>query len=112
MLDNDNLVVDHIDGNPANNLLSNLRVVSVRTNLQNSSMFRSNTSGVTGVSYNASNDCWEASVRGIDGRRIRKNFSCSKYGDSLAKELAVQFRKEGIEHLNKNGMNYTERHGI
>ena len=107
----ENLVIDHIDGNPSNNILNNLRVVDRRTNSQNCSISVNNTSGITGVSYNTHNEYWEANVVDVDGKRIRKVYSCSKYGDSLAKELAINFRQNTIERLNKNGMNYTERHG-
>lgn len=111
ILINDDLVVDHIDGNPSNNLLNNLRVVTNRVNSQNCSMSVNNTSGVTGVSYNVHNEYWEANILGINGERIRRAYSCSKYGNVIAKQLAIKFRQDTLDYLNNNGMNYTERHG-
>jgi hypothetical protein len=111
MLNTEDLVVDHVDGDPSNNLLSNLRVVSKRTNSQNCSISKRNSSGTTGVTYNKHNDYWQAVILNFDGERITKAYSCSKYGAIEAKDLAIKFRQDTIEHLNKNGMNYTERHG-
>lgn len=42
-------LVDHIDGDPSNNLLSNLRVVEPQGNARNSRKPKSNTSGCKGV---------------------------------------------------------------
>lgn len=55
----DGLVIDHIDRDISNNALSNLRMVTTRTNSCNIS---TNTSGYPGVSY-ATRDCkWTAYI--------------------------------------------------
>jgi hypothetical protein len=110
LLQDTEMVVDHIDGNPSNNILSNLRVVDHKTNLQNCSISQNNKSGITGVHYNSYLDCWVGSSL-ENGSKIRKSYSCKKYGDTLAKELAIKFRNDTIKLLNSKGMNYTERHG-
>ncbi len=110
LLEDKDMIVDHLDGNPSNNILSNLRVVDHRTNLQNCSMSLNNKSGITGVHYNSHLDCWVGSAL-ENGKKIRKSYSCSKYGNELAKELAVKFRNDIIAILNEKGMKYTERHG-
>lgn len=45
----DNKVVDHIDGNPRNNLLTNLRLCTRQENVFNSKICKSNKTGFTGV---------------------------------------------------------------
>jgi len=44
--------IDHIDRNPANNRITNLREAGKRCNIQNSGNRKDNTSGVKGISWN------------------------------------------------------------
>jgi hypothetical protein len=60
--------VDHIDRNPGNNKWENLRQCSARENTRNKSLMSTNTSGVPGVSFDASKDKWIASI-GVDRKR-------------------------------------------
>lgn len=48
-LSNPSDLVDHIDGNPLNNTISNLRICSNKQNVRNSKIPINNTSGYTGV---------------------------------------------------------------
>ena len=59
------LVIDHIDCNPLNNHVSNLRIVTQR---QNSSFNKKNASGFIGVRKSSTNR-WRASIR-IDGKTV------------------------------------------
>lgn len=63
--------VDHIDGNPSNNLITNLRLLTHNQNLHSSRKLTRNTSGILGVSWNPIKNKWEASVT-IKGTRYRK----------------------------------------
>jgi hypothetical protein len=56
------LFVDHIDGDGTNNRLSNLRVVTARTNLRNQSRPKNNTSGTLGVYWAAACGKWRATI--------------------------------------------------
>lgn len=57
-------VIDHINGNRADNRLINLRDVSNQTNVQNSkAISRKNTSGVRGVSWHKQRCKWTARIR-------------------------------------------------
>jgi hypothetical protein len=60
--------VDHINGNPADNRISNLRSVDHATNIQNERKARANNqSGLLGVSLNGKN--YKAEIR-VDGVKI------------------------------------------
>ncbi len=54
-------VIDHIDGNPKNNYVSNLRVVSQRVNIENRKFNKS--SIYQGVSFNKAEQKWKAYIR-------------------------------------------------
>lgn len=107
------LVIDHIDKNPSNNNIGNLRLVTNAVNSRNSSMYSTNSTGVTGVTY------WEPANRPPrysahwreDGKLKTKTFSVAKYGKELALELATNYRKSMIEKLNEQGAEYSATHG-
>jgi hypothetical protein len=54
--------IDHINGNPADNRLCNLREVSHAANGRNLKRSRANSSGVTGVCYDAGRRKWRARI--------------------------------------------------
>jgi hypothetical protein len=54
--------IDHIDGNPANNKIENLRSVPHRENMKNTSIPKSNKSGVSGISWFARYGKWSARI--------------------------------------------------
>lgn len=53
-------VIDHVDGDPLNNRLSNLRESSRLTNMFNAKKRKDNTSGVKGVSWDKRSGKWAA----------------------------------------------------
>lgn len=71
--------VDHIDGNPSNNALYNLREVSHQCNMRNTRKSKRNTSGVTGITWDKKNKKWSAFIRKKDGNQTTigrfKNFN-------------------------------------
>lgn len=54
--------IDHIDGNPSNNAIENLRVGSHAENCQNFGLRKTNTSGHTGVSWHRPRSRWCAYI--------------------------------------------------
>lgn len=55
--------VDHIDHNPSNNRISNLRLVTKQGNRMNCSVGRRNKSGVIGVHWSSNANKWCAQIR-------------------------------------------------
>lgn len=78
--------IDHIDGNPANNRLSNLRVVSHALNGRNLKLKKNNTSGHCGVNRRPSGR-WCATVT-VNGQTIT-------FGTFDTQDEAIAARKLG-----------------
>jgi hypothetical protein len=79
-------IVDHIDGNPSNNVWANLREVTHAENMLNMKKHVTNTSGVVGVSWSKSNDKWAAYIW-QGNRKIG-------LGTHASKEEAIRARQE------------------
>jgi len=102
--------IDHINGNPSDNRIENLRIVSKTGNSRNHKMRKSNKSGVTGVTL-MRNEGWVAHWKEGSFRKS-KYFSIYKYGMDAAFKLACDYRTEKIKELNLLGYNYSHRHGL
>lgn len=57
-------VVDHINGNKADNRIANLRNGPPKLNARNRPLHKKNTSGVSGVWYNARTSKWQTTISG------------------------------------------------
>lgn len=107
-----NLVIDHIDGNPLNNNIANLRLVTLSENLRNKSILYRNKSGVTGVYFQGTNGCPNYTGKcSIGNKHFSRSFSVSKYGEEQAKQLAVTWRKNKLKEFEQQGIFYSDRHG-
>lgn len=62
-------VIDHIDGDPSNNRIENLRDVTQQQNTRNLKLSKNNNSGFNGVSWSAAHKKWTAHIM-INGRSI------------------------------------------
>lgn len=89
----DNMQIDHINGNRADNRLCNLRVVSNKINSKNSKMAKNNKSGTTGVCYDKSKDSYIVTV----GKKYIGR--CKDIDD------AIKLRQSSLDN------DYTLRHG-
>jgi hypothetical protein len=108
----DGNLVDHKDGNPLNNEITNLRQVSVSINNRNKRKASNNVSGYTGVFKTkiSGNEYWVSIISLLNGKRKKKYFSISKYGND-ALSMAIVHRDKLINDLNTEGAEYSERHG-
>ena len=111
----DGFVVDHIDGNPLNNNISNLRLITQAQNSRNTKRLKNNKSGVVGVSFHTNSkrkaSRWRATSVDLSGKETIKYFSILQHGNEEAFRLACEWRTEQIRLLNEQGAGYTERHG-
>jgi hypothetical protein len=80
-------IIDHIDRNPSNNRIENLRVVTKKTNSINSKLPSNNTSGHKGVCFCRGK--WQSRIK-VDGRTIY-------LGSFTDISLAIKARKKAEE---------------
>jgi hypothetical protein len=92
------LYVDHIDNNPQNNSINNLRWCTQQENQQNKKIKINNTSGFKGVHYCKSHNKWKAEI-GHNYKNIRLGYF-EKVEDAIiarynkAKEIQGEFLNE------------------
>lgn len=91
--------IDHIDHNPLNNRIDNLRDVTHRENCRNLKLNRNNKSGHMGVFWIAKLGKWQA--------KIRDNYKDVNLGFYLTLDEAISARKEGEKIYG-----YHENHGV
>lgn len=108
----DTMHIDHINRNPRDNRITNLRLVPAVKNHRNRNVNRRNSSGITGVGWIVKDGLTSAYAHWSDnGIAKTKNFAVIKYGLLPAWYNACLARKEAIERINKTGNEYTEYHG-
>lgn len=107
----EHLTLDRINPNGGYNK-ENCRWIPEEDQIYNKTMLRSNTSGITGVTYCIIRNCWSATwVDFITKKGKKKSFSANKYGYSEAFRMACKVREEMIDKQVENGAPYTEFHG-
>lgn len=112
------LVIDHIDGNSSNNVVTNLRVVTQRVNQENrriSSRSKTNVCGVLYLDRTRPNGKYVEWYRAVWKKRNLKSggkdFNIGLLGRDEAFRLACEYRKRMLEEQKALGAQYTERHG-
>ncbi len=92
------LGIDHIDKNPSNNAINNLREANQENNGLNRYKNKNNTSGYKGVSYDKARDKFSAeiTVRGVRYRlgRFNSAIEASEAYNAKARELSGEFYYE------------------
>ena len=101
----DEQMVDHLDRDKLNNIDSNLRPVTSEINNRNASKRKDNVSGIVGVyrreQQNGKLINWVASWPENKKKR-EKFFSVNKYGEEVAKQMAIEFRQQKCIEFNIN----------
>ena len=93
-------LVDHLDGDPLNNHISNLRMTDQATNMRNAKKKTNNKSGITGVLWHVLARKWKAYSR-EEGKEIHIGLYKCKYEAMLAR----------LAYMNQDGI-FTDRHGL
>jgi hypothetical protein len=71
--------IDHIDGNPLNNRIENLRACDQSGNMQNQHRVRKdNQAGLTGVSWDKTRGLWQASIQVRGSRRFLGRYNSAE----------------------------------
>lgn len=83
-------VIDHVDNNPLNNRIENLREATPSQNRMNTSKVKNTTSGFMGVSWHKKNKKWAVAIR-INGK---KKF-VGNFDDEI--EAALAYNKAALE---------------
>ena len=82
------LEIDHINGNPSDNRISNLRLVSQSDNLRNKNKYKNCKHGYPGILLEKNRErCWRAQI-GVNG-------GIKKLGAFRCKTAAIVARKQG-----------------
>ena len=93
----DGCQIDHIDGNRANNHISNLRLATRMENQRNSKKRCDNTSGTKGVSFHKPSGKWRVQIM-KDGKNISALFA--------TKDEAIDYVRQIRELLHEDFTNH------
>lgn len=107
ILDFPEMMIDHVDRNPLNNRINNLRLATNGQNTRNAKTRKDNQTGVRGVSYNQINKNWRAILDYNDERVLDKSFSNF---DEAVKERLLAEKKYYKEFAPQT--NLFEKYGI
>lgn len=86
-------LLDHIDRDPTNNRIGNLRVANKKINSINSGLFSNNTSGIKGVSWNKNSQKWTAQIK--DNQKKIHLGSFSSFDEAIIARLKAEERLWG-----------------
>ena len=92
-------IIDHVDGNPYNNKIENLRIASLQENQYNCKLRKDNTSGIKGVSWDKRTSKWKVQLM-IYGKKKGLGY----YKDlELAQLVVAEARRKYHGEFSNNG---------
>lgn len=86
----ENKVIDHIDGDRANNRRSNLRIANLSENAWNTALMTTNSSGYKGVYFHKASGKYHVSIR-VNGQRIFIGYFDNPEDGARAYDEAARF---------------------
>lgn len=101
-------IIDHIDGNPLNNKISNLQLTTASINQKNRRPIHHNSTKNCGISWLKKEQGYRVRFTLNSGKSITKWFTTIKYSKEQALSLAIAWKIENKELLIANG--YSERY--
>ena len=90
-------IIDHIDGNPSNNKIENLREATQSQNLCNKIKQTNNKCGVKGVFWDSRRNEWTASCQ-YKGKTIRKYCKSIDEAEEVVRKLREQLHGQFAHH--------------
>jgi hypothetical protein len=100
-------VIDHKDGNPSNNIFSNLRSCTPSQNARNSRLNSNNTSGVKGVRWEEREQAFRVELREANTSKLSKYFYVKRHeSKEHALAAATQYVRAKREELHGEFANH------
>lgn len=90
--------IDHIDGNPANNNIENLREANGSQNCMNKSLNRTNTSGYKNITWHKLLKKWRVQIKNNNTTKIFGNFEDLELAILVAEEARNKYAGEFARH--------------
>jgi hypothetical protein len=90
--------IDHIDGNPSNNKVNNLRQATSSQNNYNKKMPKTNTSGIKGVSWDKNRNKWHVQVISEKKVVFQKRFDDIELAEFVAIEARNKYHGKFARH--------------
>ena len=87
-------VVDHIDGNPSNNRIENLRESSMQTNQYNRKINKNNTSGIKNVYFCKKAQKWRVELKVNKQKKSFGRYEDLELAEFVAHEARQKYHKE------------------
>jgi hypothetical protein len=91
-------MVDHIDGNPLNDNIDNLREANIVTNNWNRKPSRNNTSGCPGLSFNKDKNKWMVRIEANYKKYNIGYFTFKNEAENVAKNVRKILHKEFVRN--------------
>lgn len=82
--------IDHINGDPADNRIINLRLVTKAENMRNQKRYATNKSGATGVNWFKRDRTWQAKIT-VSGQQVHLGYF-KNIDDAIAARKAAEAR--------------------